>query len=269
MVTIIIPAYNAEQSIGGCLDALLAQTCTEFHVIVVDDGSRDRTAEICGEYAARDERIEIRSIPNGGVSHARNTGLELVKEGYVMFIDSDDAVTPDYVQAHVQAMETEHTDWVISGYTCCFPDRREENPIPDALTGTFEKERYGEIFTPLYDQYFINAPWNKLYKRELITSGFPEDMSLGEDLTFNLAYFRNTAQLTCIPGCYYDYRIDAESLGHKAKKENLGYLKRNYEDLMKLCREYDLQHAELIRKKYKSSVRAQNRGLLKQALLRR
>lgn len=266
MVTIIIPAYNAEKSIRTCLDAISAQTCNSFHAIVVDDGSTDGTPEICSEYVARDARIEVKRIQNGGVSHARNTGLSMVKEGYVMFVDSDDVVTSDYVQAHLAAMESQDTDWVISGFTYCFPDHKQYNPIPEAYVGTFGAEDYKEIFAPLYDLNYINTPWNKLYKRELIQTGFPEDMTLGEDLEFNLAYLRGTRLLTCIPESCYDYMLDPASLGHKARKENLDYLKRNYDDLLALEKEYGIKHMELIHKRYKENRKAQKRGLLKQAL---
>lgn len=96
MISVIIPAYNAERTLRRCVDSVLAQTYTNFELIVVDDGSKDSTAELCDHFD--DERIRVFHKNNGGVSSARNLGLENAKGDYVSFIDADDYVEPCYLQ---------------------------------------------------------------------------------------------------------------------------------------------------------------------------
>lgn len=90
LLTLIVPAYNAANYLPNCLDDLLAQTFRDFEVLVMDDGSTDRTADIGEQYARRDPRIRVMRLPHGGVSAARNRGLELAESRYVAFMDCDD-----------------------------------------------------------------------------------------------------------------------------------------------------------------------------------
>ena len=120
--TVIVPAYNTGEAIGRCIDSILAQSIGDWELIVVDDGSSDCTPEVIDEYAGKDERIRAIHIANGGVSNARNVGLEAARGEYVMFVDSDDWLEPDYlreVESHMgddadaspliwQAFETGH-----------------------------------------------------------------------------------------------------------------------------------------------------------------
>ena len=99
LLTLIVPAYNAANYLPNCLDDLLAQTFRDFEVLVMDDGSTDRTADIGEQYARRDPRIRVMRLPHGGVSAARNRGLELAESRYVAFMDCDDRVDPQYLAA--------------------------------------------------------------------------------------------------------------------------------------------------------------------------
>lgn len=99
LLTLIVPAYNAANYLPNCLDDLLAQTFRDFEVLVMDDGSTDRTADIGEQYARRDPRIRVMHLPHGGVSAARNRGLEQAESRYVAFMDCDDRVDPQYLAA--------------------------------------------------------------------------------------------------------------------------------------------------------------------------
>lgn len=99
LLTLIVPAYNAANYLPNCLDDLLAQTFRDFEVLVMDDGSTDRTADIGEQYARRDPRIRVMRLPHGGVSAARNRGLELAESRYVAFMDCDDRVNHQYLAA--------------------------------------------------------------------------------------------------------------------------------------------------------------------------
>ena len=112
-VSVIIPVYNAEQYLKRCLDSVLAQTYQDFEIICIDDGSTDNSGAICDEYAKKDSRIRILRKENGGVSSARNAGLNIAEGEYITFIDSDDYVDTDYMQTLYENLEG--ADAVASG----------------------------------------------------------------------------------------------------------------------------------------------------------
>ena len=98
MISIIVPLYNAEQDLPRCIDSILAQSYTDFELLLIDDGSPDNCGAICDEYATRDSRVRVFHKKNGGVSSARNLGLENACGEYIAFIDSDDYVLNDYLE---------------------------------------------------------------------------------------------------------------------------------------------------------------------------
>ena len=97
MISIITPVYNAEKYLRCCIDSIIAQTFTDFELLLIDDGSKDKSGAICDEYAAKDARIRVFHKENGGVSSARNLGLDNAKGEWITFIDSDDWVKQDYL----------------------------------------------------------------------------------------------------------------------------------------------------------------------------
>ena len=101
--SIIVPVYNSESFIKVCLDSILEQTYPDFELLLIDDGSTDRSGEICDKYAGKDSRIRVFHEKNEGVSASRNKGLEMASGRYVNFVDSDDWVSPDYLQSYVDA----------------------------------------------------------------------------------------------------------------------------------------------------------------------
>ena len=114
-VSVIVPVYNAEKYLQECVDSILSQTLTNLEVILVDDGSPDRSGAICDEYAARDDRILVRHTVNQGVSTARNEALELVRGEYIAFIDSDDRIDEDFLAEALRDIETSKADIYIGG----------------------------------------------------------------------------------------------------------------------------------------------------------
>lgn len=114
-VSVIIPAYNMEKRIGICLDSILKQRYENLEVIIIDDGSTDKTKEICEEYACQDKRIKVISRSNGGVAEATNTGLNQMSGDYVLFVDSDDYIESDTIYEMVKQMESSKADIVQCG----------------------------------------------------------------------------------------------------------------------------------------------------------
>ena len=144
LVSVIVPIYNAEQYLTACVDALLAQTYTHIEILLVDDGSKDRSGILCDEYAQRDSRVRVLHLQNGGVSRARNHALEVMKGEWVCFADADDEVTPYYVEHFVDAME-EGIDVIISEVIFVHEEGRNER---------LSYKRHGTL--PLTEIFSIN-----------------------------------------------------------------------------------------------------------------
>ena len=115
LVSIIVPVFNVEKYLRQCLDSILGQTFNQFEVIIVNDGSTDNSGAICQEYEARDNRIVYLEKENGGVSEARNLGLDFATSEYIIFIDSDDWIEPTYVEVLYEKIEEYQADRLVKG----------------------------------------------------------------------------------------------------------------------------------------------------------
>ena len=113
LVSIIVPVYNVEQYLRRCIESILSQTYHNFELILVDDGSTDSSGAICDEYALADERIHVIHKPNGGVSSARNAGIDTAKGEYILFVDSDDRVEPQHISNMIPSADE---DLVRAGF---------------------------------------------------------------------------------------------------------------------------------------------------------
>lgn len=117
LISVILPVYNVSRFLRPCLDSLMAQTYPHFEVLLVNDGSTDDSGTICEEYAARDSRFRVYHKENGGVSSARNLGIQLAQGTYIAFVDSDDLIMSDYLEVLLRSMEENNADIVCCNYT--------------------------------------------------------------------------------------------------------------------------------------------------------
>ena len=244
LISIIIPAYNVEEYIEKCLDSVLKQTYHNIELLVIDDGSWDCTGEICDRYAVQDKRVRIFHVENGGVSRARNTGLTEAHGKYIMFVDSDDFVSDDYVEKSYQTICCENADWGINGYYICYPNQKETNQIEQTYTGVFDLRTFGRAFPWLYQNYFLSALWNKIYRKHLITAEFHTNMALGEDLYFNLEYMENVSRISVGEACCYFYRNDMtrDTLTRRGNRSNLQRELHNFHKVMAWCKRFSLEN---------------------------
>lgn len=182
LISIVVPVYNVEKYLVQCLDSILGQTYHNWELILVDDGSYDKSYKICCEYATKDERIKLLSQNNQGVSKARNVGLALAKGEYVTFIDSDDFVKKDYLEKLYQALIANQADIAIGDYYHL--DERAGlfiyfNPKSDYGVRKLTKN---EVLQKAIQDRFVMAT-GKLYKRKLFEhvffkSGYFEDREM-------------------------------------------------------------------------------------------
>lgn len=185
-VSIIIPVYNGEKFIHNCIKSVVSQTLKELQIIVVDDGSKDNTLKILKSFDAEDERITIIHQENSGVSKARNTGLQVVCGKWIIFIDSDDNVAPDYCSTMVNAAERLNADVVIA--------HEHKQDVADIYVLN-EKDKliqaclsYDEMSYP----FNIDAPWGKIFRSSIIQKNqiiFPEELTRSEDAFFCLRFY--------------------------------------------------------------------------------
>lgn len=249
LISIIIPVYNAEKYLGQCLDSVLAQTMTDYEVILVDDESTDSSPQICDEYAKKDKRIVVVHQKNKGVSGARNTGIRQACGEWVTFLDSDDWWEPRYLEY----MDLTDADLCVCGYNVVYQDS--SKIIARNLTkGIVAIADY----VSQIEEYFgtvLNFPWGKLYRREIIlrASLFNENVILGEDLLFNIEYYKQCRTVRLVEKPLVNYRQVSNSLSHRYYEKMFEYYEleySNYINLLKIFGRYEDENKCSLLKKY-------------------
>jgi glycosyltransferase involved in cell wall biosynthesis len=218
LISIIIPAYNAEQSINRCLESVLNQTYPYFEALVIDDGSRDGTAQLCDEFGKKDNRFKVIHKQNGGVSSARNIGLQTLTGDYVCFLDSDDWIEPDYFEHFVKLAEQQNA-LILFNPVVHKPEGVEKKWNLDDVTYT--KDNFSEAFLYLN---LVKMGWinSKFYTSAVIKKHqikFDEAVHYGEDLLFTLEYINYIEILKYTGYAGYNYTLfnaDALSKRHNS-----------------------------------------------------
>ena len=203
MISIIIPVYKVEKFLRRCLDSILAQTYSEWECILVDDGSPDESGKICDEYGCYDSRFKVVHKENGGVSSARNKGLELAKGEWIAFVDSDDYVSREWlysVSHYIQLYDT--ADCFVWGH---YVNRNEDKKFKPLIPS-------GKVYSS--NSSFIRSSDYKhvsvcfLYSYKLIKRyrcSFPVGIRTGEDQCYILEYLSHAQKIVTIPNAYYFY----------------------------------------------------------------
>lgn len=219
-VSIVMPVYNVEKYIRDSIDSVLDQTYKDYELIIVDDGSPDGSPEICDDYASRYEQIKVIHKPNGGLSSARNAGVENAVGKYILFIDSDDTIEPELLEKAVSAAEKTDADVTIFGIKTVVTTNGRQVSEKDGSHETLILSTHREIeqkFTYLAEHSMWNHPIDKLYKRKTIVENNVRSDSfydrVCEDTVFLLDLFPYISKICVIEGCFYNYYIrDTQSV---------------------------------------------------------
>lgn len=212
MISVIVPVYNVEKYLNECVDSILAQTYTDFELILVDDGSPDNCGAICDEYAASDSRIRVIHQKNGGLSAARNTGLDIAKGEYVTFVDSDDLVCKTYLECLLQALLAEQADIAVCDMVT-FADG-------EAPTLVEKRQASAEVMTgrdaclSIYrmDGKVPVMAWGKLYRTRLFAGvRYPVGRIHEDDATTPRVLYC-AEKVVLLSDCLYLYRQRAGSI---------------------------------------------------------
>lgn len=235
-ISIIIPVYNCEEYVANCLDSILNQTYQNFEIIIVNDGSTDRSSEICNKYVQRDMRVSIIHQCNHGVSHARNTGLEVASGDVISFIDADDTLEPDMYELLIENMIKYDADISHCGFNRV--ESGHIKPLHDTKKVCVQNSEQA-INSLLRGDLFNGALWNKIFKTQIITDlTLREELKINEDILFCFEAFRKSRQSVFADCAKYNYCVRESASAcfvtpkQKQMQDGLWVSKYIYEHLM-------------------------------------
>lgn len=202
MISVIVPVYNVEKYLRKCLDSIINQTYNDWELILVDDGSKDASREICDEYSQNDSRIKVFHKPNGGVSSARNIGIENACGEWIAFVDADDWLDPQYLLSLVNVKGAE---MIVCGY------KVDEDIIHDITRDDFVIDTQNCDYSQNYFNETFFFPWRRLYRRDIVQKysiRFEEKLKLSEDTCFICEYLLYCNKIAYIKDSYYHHRSE-------------------------------------------------------------
>jgi len=234
LLTVIIPMYGVEKFIAKCLDSITAQSYKNLEILCVNDGTKDRAAEIAEEYAKADERVRVINNPqNLGLFRARVEGLKVAKGEYIAFVDADDFIGIDWFRLLMKKITAEGADMVIgntvnvdeNGYAYYYNNYRKLTTSHDTIEGD-------DVLRTLYEQeggcFVWHTVWNKVYSAELIKKCMPYllrvdfHMIMGEDIAFSSVFYTHARKLCFADAdCYFYYRHSEASTSLSLPKEKI------------------------------------------------
>lgn len=241
-ISIIIPVYNAENYLHRCVKALLAQTHKDFDIIIINDGSQDKSGEICDQYASDDSRIKVFHKSNEGVSATRNLGIAKAESEWITFVDADDIVLENYLSELVNSID-DNVDMIVAAVEQLRDDQKSKTLVR-SYEGIIKKNDFQTLIEKLLIVNF-GYVYSILYRKSIITENdikFDTRLAQSEDMLFILEYILHLRnEISCVPSANYQYIMDVPNSGSKKKvsAESIN---------LQLCSIY-----EMIAKRYKIS----------------
>ncbi|WP_418551211.1 glycosyltransferase family 2 protein [Prevotella sp.] len=214
LISIIVPIYNAERTIYRCVESIQCQTFVDWELLLIDDGSTDKSADICNDYAIKDKRIKVLRKKNGGVSSARNIGLENAKGKWITFCDSDDFVNSDWLEIYISSVYDNEISMVCQGI-------RRIGPSFVSCEYCSGIEYIGDnrgALELLYESMLLGFVWNKIFKRSILDDYnlcFDERFMFMEDENFVLKYLKHCERIACVRRSGYNYNMSDWSNKYK------------------------------------------------------
>ena len=206
-ISVIVPVYNVEQYLSRCINSILAQTFTDFELLLIDDGSTDNSGRICDECAKKDNRIRVFHKENGGVSSARNLGLRKAIGEFICFCDSDDQMKDCYLQTLISIEEKTDADMVVGSLSFYVVNTKRRLSFI-LKEKTYSRDELGLLLCDLREKGSLGVPWNKLFKASIIKKyhvSFDITLDSYEDEVFNLEYLQHANKVATTHIIVYDY----------------------------------------------------------------
>lgn len=240
LVSVILPVYNNESTIQKCIESVLRQNYKNLELIIVDDGSQDKTQQICQAYGKKDQRIIYQRVMHGGVARARNYGLLRAHGQYIMFVDADDFYYDGMIRAMERAMEKSGADLTVCTYhkkigNYCIPCTIREK----AKLYTVEEYLKNTLKDP--GHHYYGVVWNKMFRRSIVrdnTLFFDKDAGLGEDFIFNLDYLKCIRKVQVIGKHLYCYDCTKEKSLSRKERKTIQDVWYEYESRRKIFQTY-------------------------------
>ena len=232
MVSVIVPVYKVEDYIRECIDSILAQTYPYFELILVDDGSPDNCGRICDDYAEEDDRIKVVHKKNGGLTSARNAGLEVAKGEWIMHVDGDDWIEPDMIESLIEAAQITGADMVFGDFMKYGPSAG-YNKLP-----TWSSDKKKSMTN--YIAYVMTTIWGSIVKRSLYADHSlksPDGISYCEDfhLIVRLCHFAN--KIVNVHRPFYNYRYRSTSIMSNMSRKTEADEQWAYQDTIRFFKE--------------------------------
>lgn len=206
LISVIVPVYNAEKTLRQCVNSILSQEIRHYELLLIDDGSKDGSPQICDEYAAMDGRVKVFHKQNGGVSAARNLGLDNAQGKWITFVDSDDYISASYFNR----TECCKRQLLITGFRDDISGKVYENVKTSSAIYQDAEEVRQFIRKQGTNNMVLRGPVGKFYSRELIgNQRFNTEMKLGEDTCFVFDYLAKCKTIEVDASCYYVIRRGA------------------------------------------------------------
>lgn len=262
-LSVIMPVYNTQEYLKDAIESVLNSKKLDFELLIIDDGSTDESGKICDQYTLADQRIKVFHKKNGGLSSARNRGLEIATGEYIGFVDSDDMVSPDMFHDMIKCAEERGADIVCCGidylgtvhHCTVTPANVEEYSNGACQQLLLRKDGVGDYYP------------NKIYKREILLNtnwgGFPEG-KLFEDIYTQFKVFHYANKVVSMNKYYYLYRMNAQSISHKKKfnPQKMDFVYSCYEQY-NYIKYHNPEYIDLASAKYISSVIIMAKGYTK------
>lgn len=237
-VSVIVPVYNAESYLQRCIDSILNQTYTEFEIILINDGSKDNSGKICDEYAQKDTRIKVIHQKNSGVSKSRNVGLQAASGDYILFVDSDDYISPDMIEKLVQKAVVNKSDIVMCNY--CIDKGDDIFPVFMKYNGAYissQQVKDGLLYLYYTDNHIgLYSLCNKLFKKSIYSLNdicFDVSLKRGEDAWFVFQCLKYCDRVDYISDILYFYYQNDNSIMHTLYDDQYEHWVNNRKRLLK------------------------------------
>lgn len=248
-LSIIVPIYNVEKYLAECLDSILVQTFKDYELVLVNDGSTDNSEKICNDYADKDRRIKVINKINGGVSSARNVGIDSSSGELIAFVDPDDLLEPNMYETLINALHDNEVDMSVSRVKT--KNYNTNTTSVSSIWGKadipIEKNAIEKYLIPaiiLNKTYSLVSVFNKVYRKEIFDDfgiRFDETMHFAEDARLNFTILTKIKKLVYVDQPLYNYFIHKrESLVQLFRDDLYDYILNNKHFFLKLCKRYEL-----------------------------
>lgn len=269
-ISVIVPVYNAEKYLEQCIDSILDQTYKNLEIVLINDGSTDKSGKICDGYAKSDNRVRVLHLENGGVSNARNKGIEISTGDYITFVDADDWIDMDMYSGMLEIINEEKTDVVMCSFfktngnelnqPIIFPWESPKVFLDDEIKNLL----IPSFVAPIYKegrkaQLNMGSIWRCLFNSETIKRKgikFDTRIRCQEDLVFLLQVLNKSSRVISLNIPYYYYRIDAESITQNYIKDLYTSLQLAIENISEIFHNgnYDFDISKQLRWRIVSKV---------------